>query len=82
MNLKDILNTKYNFKSLQELEKVFATEQDCIDYLETLRWKGNVISLYDKNSKAYKCKNNRYKCKNSNKFGNIIQFYTKFFIHL
>ncbi len=51
--------------------KKFHDEQSCIEYLEEIIWKGNVISPFDKNSKVYKCTNNRYKCKNTNKYFTI-----------
>ena len=44
------------FKSLSDLRKAFPTEQSCIDYLEEMRWHGNVVSPFDKTSKVYKCK--------------------------
>lgn len=59
------------FNSILELLQTFSTEQECIDYLEYVRWNGNVISPYDKSSKVYKCKNNRYKCKNTRKLFNV-----------
>jgi len=59
-----------NFKSLFGLLKSNPTEQDCIDYFEKLRWNGKVVSLFDPNSKVYKCSNNRYKCKNTGKYFN------------
>lgn len=60
-----------NFNSILELMEYFKTEQDCIDHLEYLRWEGNVVSPFDKESKVYKCKNNKYKCKNSGKYFNV-----------
>jgi len=59
------------FKSIFDLLESFKTEQDCIDYLEIIRWQGNIISPYDVNSTVYKCKNNRYKCRNTNKYFNV-----------
>lgn len=49
------------FKSLMDLQKAFPTEQDCINYLEGMRWQGKVVSPFDPTSKVYKCKgsNNR-----------------------
>ncbi len=60
-----------DFNSILDLLQTFSTEQDCIDYLEHLRWNGKVTSPYDKHSKVYKCKNNRYKCKNTRKLFNV-----------
>lgn len=59
------------FKSILELFEVFATEQDCIDHLEHLRWNGNVVSPFDPSSKVYKCKDNKYRCKNTGKYFNV-----------
>lgn len=44
------------FKSLMDLQKAFPTEQDCINYLEGMRWQGKVVSPFDPTSKVYKCK--------------------------
>jgi hypothetical protein len=52
-----------NFNSILELLQAFATEQDCVDYLEKLRRKGTVTSPYAPNSKIYKLKDNWYRCK-------------------
>lgn len=59
------------FNSLIELVKAFPAEQDCIDHLETLRWKGFVVSPFDPTSKVYKCKDNKYRCKNTGKYFNV-----------
>lgn len=44
-----------HFNSLFELLKVFSNEEKCIEYLEKVRWNGNVISPFDPKSKVYKC---------------------------
>lgn len=59
------------FKSLEDLQKAFPTEQDCIDYLEEMRWHGNIVSPFDLTSKIYKCKDNNYRCKNTGKYFNV-----------
>lgn len=59
------------FKSILELVQHFNSEQICTDYLEQLRWNGNVISPFDENSKVYKCAGNKYKCKNTGKYFNV-----------
>ncbi len=59
------------FKSLKDLQDAFPTEQHCIDYLEEMRWNGNVISPFDASSKVYKCKDNNYRCKNTGKYFNV-----------
>ena len=69
--IKRKIKSRFYFDFLIGLVNTFNTEQKCIDYLEMLRWKGNVVSPYDRYSKVYKCKNNLYKCKNSNKFFNV-----------
>ena len=66
-------NLKFIFKSVIELINTFNTEQKCIEFLEKIRWNGNVVSPYDPTSAVYKySKNNRYKCKNFNKYFNVI----------
>lgn len=59
------------FESLSDLRKAFPTEQSCIDYLEERRWRGNVVSPFDKTSKVYKCKDNKYRCKNTGKYFDV-----------
>lgn len=59
------------FKSLDDLSKVFPDEDACINYLEYMRWKGDVISPFDANSIVYKCAGNKYKCRNSGKYFNV-----------
>ena len=59
-----------NFNSLFDLLKVFDTEEKCIEYLEKVRWNGNVISPFDSKSKVYKCSKG-YWCKNTNKIFNV-----------
>ena len=65
------MKVKLNLNSLDELVKTFNTQQKCIDYLEKIRWKGNVISPFDPSSKVYKLKNNQYRCKNTDKDFNV-----------
>lgn len=60
-----------NIKSVFELTQNFSTEQDCIDYLEMLKWNRLPVSPFDENSKVYKCKNNQYRCKNTGKYFNV-----------
>ena len=59
------------FKSLMDLQKAFPTEQDCINYLEGMRWQGKVVSPFDPTSKVYKCKDNKYRCKNTGKYFDV-----------
>lgn len=58
------------FKSLFDLMRYFSTEEKCIEYLEEIKWKGNVISPFDPSSKVYKCSKG-YWCKNTNKVFNV-----------
>lgn len=60
-----------NFNSIYQLMEVFKTEQDCIDYLEHMRWGGKITSPFKEDSIVYKCKNNRYKCKSTGKYFNV-----------
>ena len=51
--------------------KTFPNEESCIEYLEKIRWNGNVISPFDETSKVYKCKNHKYRCKNTGKYFDV-----------
>lgn len=55
-----------DFKSIFDAIKMFPDEQTCIDYLEKMRWNGNIVSPFDETSTVYKCAGNRYKCKGNN----------------
>jgi len=68
--MKKNFEKPFKFKSIPDLFKFFRTEQDCIDYLTWIRWKGKVVSPFDPTSKVYTCKNNRYHCKNTGKYFN------------
>ena len=59
------------FKSIFDLINTFPNEQSCIDHLEKLIWNGNPMSPFDKDSKVYKCANNKYKCSNTGKYFNV-----------
>lgn len=59
------------FKSIFDLLRAFPDEQSCIQYLEHLRWNGNVTSPFDHAGKVYTLANNRYKCRSSNKYFNV-----------
>lgn len=60
-----------DFNSVLEFIKAFHSEQVCIDHLEQLRWRGNIISPFDMMSKVYKCAGNKYRCKNTGKYFNV-----------
>jgi transposase-like protein len=49
------------FDNLLSLLAYFKTETICIDYLEKLRWNGELKCAYCQHDKVYKCKG-RYKC--------------------
>ena len=44
----------FAFKSLYDFLKVFPSDEECMAYLEELRWRGNVVSPFDPSSKVYK----------------------------
>jgi transposase-like protein len=58
------------FQNLFDLQKVFATEQECLKYLEKKRWKGAITSPFDPASRVYKYANGRYRCKKTGKYFN------------
>ena len=62
---------KTNFNTILDLVNTFPDEQSCVDHLEGLRWNGFIISPFEKNSKVYKCANNRYRCKETGKYFNV-----------
>ncbi len=61
----------FAFKSLFELLRAFPSDEECISYLEEMRWNGNVVSPFDPDSKVYKCKGHNYRCKNTGKYFNV-----------
>lgn len=61
----------HNINSIMDLFTMFPDEQDCIEYMEFIRWGSLVISPFDSDSKVYKCKNNKYYCVRSNKYFNV-----------
>lgn len=60
-----------DFDTLFELQEAFPDELSCIQHLEWVRWKGNVVSPFDPSSTVYKCKNNQYRCKNTGAYFNV-----------
>lgn len=60
-----------NIKSILDLVKSFPTEEDCMTYLEQLRWNGIPVSPFSTESKVYKCKGFKYKCKDTGKYFNV-----------
>ena len=63
---------EFKFNSVIEFWDTFRSDQDCIDYLEEVRWDGQPESPFDPTSKVYKCKNRKYKCKNKNKYFTVL----------
>jgi len=59
------------FNSLQELNDSFPTEISCVNFLEDLRWNGEVSSPFDEFSRVYQCQSNRYRCRNTGKYFNV-----------
>lgn len=59
------------FSTIKQFIATIPTEQDCIIYLEEIRWAGNVVSPFDISSKVYKCASGKYKCKNTGKYFNV-----------
>ena len=49
----------------------FPDEESCIEYLEKMRWNGNVVSPFDITSKVYKCKSHKYRCKNTGRYFDV-----------
>ena len=45
-----------DFLSRNDITTTFPNEESCIKHLEQLRWKEDVISPFDENSKVYFCK--------------------------
>ena len=63
-----------DFNSILDVKNTFPTEEDCILYLEKLRWNGHIVSPFDAYTKVYKCANHRYRCKESGKYFNVKTF--------
>lgn len=61
----------FNFNSLFDLLRAFPTEESCIKYFESWKWKDGVVSPYDPTSKVYNRGNGNYRCKNTGKNFNV-----------
>ena len=71
------------FEDIAEFFEFFQTEQDCVDYLEKIIWKGKMpTSPFDITSQVYECddqetkgknsvKYKRYRCRNTGKYFNV-----------
>jgi len=56
--------------SINQLTSSFPTEDECLQYLEQLRWNGIVTSPFKPNSKVYFCNHGKYKCRDTGKYFN------------
>lgn len=61
----------FKFKSLIDLTFAFPTQESCIKYLESWRWKDGVVSPFDPTSKVYNRGDGNYRCKNTGKNFNV-----------
>lgn len=64
----------YNFvtlNSLYDFYNFFPTEESCIAYMESVRWKNGVISPFDPTSKVYRRSDGKYRCKNTGRNFNV-----------
>ena len=62
---------KYKFKNLTDFHKAFASEKQCIKFLEKKRWPKGVISPYDPKAKVYKRGDGMYRCRTTGKNFNV-----------
>ncbi len=53
---------------IEDLNKVFPTEQSCMDYLTELRWNGNIESPFVDHGRIYVCKDNKFRCSATKKY--------------
>lgn len=60
------------YRSILEVQEAFQNRDDCLEYLTEARWRGNVVSPFDKTSKVYRCKGHRFYCKNTGKYFNAL----------
>lgn len=59
----------YEF-DVKPIRSSFPTEQECLHYLEKIRWNGIVTSPFKPNSKVYYCRQGKFKCRDSGKYFN------------
>lgn len=57
--------------SLETIEGLFPEEEDCIRYIEAIRWDHKPVSPFSPGSRVYKCARNNYKCKDTGKYFNV-----------
>jgi len=59
--------------NLNDISKTFATQQDCISYLENIRWGKTAACTSCGSTNVLKVKNrNNYKCRDCRKFFNVL----------
>ena len=63
--------------TLSDINEKFASENQCLDYLESIRWQEDIISPFDNLSKIYRCQNHNFRCRNTGKYFNV-KTYTLF----
>jgi transposase-like protein len=58
------MTTLHKFSNLLNLLTYFKDEQVCLDYLEQIRWNGELKCVYNdcEGGKIHRCANHRYKC--------------------
>ena len=64
----------YNFvtlNSLYDFYNFFPTEESCIAYMESVRWKNGVVSPFDPTSKVYRRSDGKYRCRNTGRNFNV-----------
>lgn len=64
-------NWKCKFKNLTDFHKAFASEKQCIKFLEKKRWPKGVVSPFDKDAKVYKRGDGQYRCGTTGKNFNV-----------
>lgn len=70
MNIKEALYKK--FKNLKTLREIFKTNEDCIEFLEELIWRGEPVHPDYPTYKVYKCRDGWYKCKENGAEFNVL----------
>ena len=55
------------YRSLRDIELTFPDQGTCLDYLEKIRWNGNVTSPFTGSHQIRKVAKNTYECKDSGK---------------
>ena len=61
----------FSFTNVTDFHRAFASEKDCIKFLEKKRWPKGVVSPYDPESKVYKRGDGKYRCGTTGKNFNV-----------